>query len=150
MTKMPKVLYHGSSKKLVGDTLNPSQGDDSDERPENKLFGVYATDRKDFAITMAIITCKGVTGGSIEGFTKDTIDAKIYGKFPKQKYVSLYTLPTKTFKPTKSIKHQFISDAPVKPIKTEKILVSDYLHLIKKATKEETKRWTEKYGKKKK
>jgi len=143
---MPNVLYHGSSKKLVGDTLNPSQGDDSDERLENKLFGVYATDRKDFAITMAIITCPGVIGGSIEGFTKTTIDAKIYGKLPKQKYIYLYTLPAKTFRPTKSIQHQFISDVPVKPIKTEKILVSDYLHLIKRATKEETKKWIEKYG----
>ncbi|MBW2969327.1 hypothetical protein KY314_04420 [Candidatus Woesearchaeota archaeon] len=146
---MPKVLYHGSSKKLVGDKLNPSQGDDSDERPENKLLGVYATDRKDFAITMAIITCPGVTGGSIEGFTKTTINAKIYGNLPKQKYIYLHTLSAKTFRPTKSIKHQFISDVPVKPIKTEKILVSDYLHLVKKATKEETKKWIAKYGIKK-
>ena len=146
MDKMPNVLYHGSPKTLIGDTLNPSQGDDSDERPENKLFGVYATDRKDFAIVMAIINCKDVLGGSIEGFTKNTIDAKIYGKLPKQKYVYLYTLAIKTFNPTKSIKHQFFSDVPVKPIKTEKILVSDYLHLIKRATEEETKRWIKKYG----
>ena len=48
----PTILYCGSQNKLIGETLNPSQGDNSDERPENKLFGVYATDRKDFAIVM--------------------------------------------------------------------------------------------------
>lgn len=40
-----KELYHGSPKKLIGDKLNPSLGIDSDERPENRLYGVYATDR---------------------------------------------------------------------------------------------------------
>lgn len=146
--KKPKYLYHGSPHKLKGDTVNPSQGDDSDERPENKLFGVYASDRKDFAIVMAILTCPDVIGGSIEGFTEDKIIAKIYGSFPKQKYIYLHTISSKTFKPTKSISHQFISEKPVKPVKTEKILVSDYLHLIKKATKEETKKWLQKYERK--
>ena len=141
----PKYLYHGSPNELVGDELNPSQGEDSDKRPENKLFGVYATDRKYFAVVMAIITCKDVIGGSIEGFTKKTIDAKIYGKFPKQKYVYLHTLPTQTFKPTKNIEHQYLSKKPVTPIKTERILVSDYKYLIKKATKEETEKWIKEY-----
>ena len=45
-----KVLYHGSPRKLVGEKLNPSGGDDSKVRPENNLFAVYATDRKDLAI----------------------------------------------------------------------------------------------------
>lgn len=144
--KKSKYLYHGSPNKLKGNTLNPSQGDDSDERPENKLFGVYASDRKDFAIAMAIMTCKDVLGGSIDGFKGGKIIARIYGKFPKQKYVYLYTVPSKTFRPTKTIEHQFISKVPVKPIKTEKIVVSDYLHLLKKATKEETKKWIKKYG----
>jgi hypothetical protein len=138
-------LYHGSPKKLIGETLNPSQGEDSDERPDNQIFGVYATDRKDFAIAMAILNCEGTLGGSINDLTKDKIDAKIYGDFPKQKYVYLHTLPIKTFIPSERIKNQFISKVPVKPIKTEKILISDYLHLIKKATKEETKKWVEKY-----
>ncbi len=143
----PTILYHGSPNNLIGETLNLSQGDDSDERPENKLFGVYATDRKDFAIVMAIINCKNVLGGSIHGFTKNTIRAKIYGTFPKQKYVYLYNLPSEPFKSTKTIKHQFISKLPVKPIKVEKILISDYTHLLKKATKEETAKWIKKYKK---
>ena len=54
MNKKPKVIYHGSSKKIIGEAINPSQGDDSDERPDNQLFGVYAADRKDFAIVMGI------------------------------------------------------------------------------------------------
>ena len=145
MDKKPNVIYHGSSKKIIGETINPSQGDDSDERPDNKLFGVYAADRKDFAIVMGIFSCKDVIGGSIDGFTKNNIDAKIYGKLPKQKYIYLYTLSSKTFNPSKIIKHQFVSKVPVKPIKTERILISDYLHLLKRATKEETKAWVKKY-----
>jgi len=147
MNKKLKVLYHGSPNKLIGDTLNLSEGTDSDERLENNLFGVYASDRKDFAIVIAIFNCKGVLGGSIEGFAKNKIDARIYGNFPKQKYVYIYVLPLKTFKRTKSIEHQFISDKPVKPIKIEKILISDYLYLIQRATEEQTQKWIKKYNK---
>jgi hypothetical protein len=50
-----KILFHGSSNKLIGEKLNPSQGEDSEERPENNIFGVYATDRKDLAIAMGIM-----------------------------------------------------------------------------------------------
>jgi hypothetical protein len=147
MNLFPIILYHGSPRKLIGNFLNSSQGEDSDERPENKLRGVYATDRKDFAIAVAILSCKDVQGGSIIEFSKSKINAKIYGDFPKQKYVYLYALPIKTFKPTKSIKHQFISKVSVKPIKVERILISDYLYLIKKATKAETINWKRKYPK---
>ena len=145
MDKKPNVIYHGSSKKIIGETINPSQGDDSDERPDNKLFGVYAADRKDFAIVMGIFSCKDVIGGSIDSFTKNSMDVKIYGKLPKQKYIYLYTLPAKTFNPSKAIKHQFVSKVAVKPIKIEKVLISDYVHLLKRATKKETKEWVKKY-----
>jgi len=139
------ILYHGSSNKLIGDKLNPSQGDDSDERPENKQFGVYATDRKDLAIVMGILGCKDVIGGSIDEYDKDKLNARIYGNFPNQEFIYLYHLPIETFKQTKIDKHQFVSLVAVKPIKTEKIRVKDYTYLIKKATKDETDKWMKKY-----
>jgi len=58
MRKEIQYLYHGSSNKLRGDKLNPSQGEDSEERPENRLLAVYATDRKDLAIRKMRIELK--------------------------------------------------------------------------------------------
>lgn len=141
------ILYHGSSNKLTGDKLNLSQGDDSDERPENKQFGIYATDRKDLAIVMAILGCKDVIGGSIDNYQQGKLNARIYGNYPKQRYIYVYYLPIETFKKTQIDKHQFVSLVAVKPIKTEKLKVTDYTHLIRKATKKETDYWIKKYGK---
>ncbi len=140
-----KILFHGSSNQLVGEELNPSQGDDSDERPENNLFGVYAADRKDLAIVMAILGCKDVIGGSIDEYEEEKLNARIYGEFPKQEFIYLYHLPVQTFKQTKIDKHQFVSLIAVKPIKVEKLKVKNFTHLIKKATKEETDYWMKKY-----
>jgi len=142
----PKILYHGSSDNLRGITLNPSQGDDSEERPENNQLGVYATDRKDLAIVMGILGCKDVVGGSIGEYKQGNLDAKIYGKSPDQKFIYLHYLPVKTFKQTKIDKHQFVSFIEVKPIKTEKIKIKDYLFLLSIGTEKETKDWLNKYG----
>lgn len=139
------ILYHGSPTKLIGDTLNPSQGTDSDERPENKQFGVYATDRKDLAIVMGILGCKDVLGGSMDEYDNGKLNVRIYGDFPKQEFIYVYHLPSETFKQTKIDKHQFVSLVAVKPIKTQKIRVKNYTHLIRKATKDETDKWIKKY-----
>jgi hypothetical protein len=141
------VLYHGSSKELEGEKLIPHKGNDSDERPENNLTAVYATDHKELAIIMAIIGCKDVVGGSINEYFKDgSVNARLYGKYPKQKYIYLHYLSIKGFSQTKIDKHQFVNQDSVKPIKTEKIKVVDNLHLIKLATEEETILWVRKYG----
>ncbi len=145
--KKINVLYHGSPRKLVGKKLNPFYGDDSEERPENNLLAVYATDRKDLAIVMAMMACKDVIGGSIDKYKKSKLDARIYGNYPNQKLIYLHHLPVKTFKQTKIDKHQFVSLVAVKPIRTEKISVKDYNHLLRPATKDETAKWTKKYGK---
>ncbi len=142
-----KILFHGSSNKLIGEKLHPSRGDDSDERPENNQFGVYATDRRDLAIVMGILGCKDVTGGSIDEYQGKKLNARIYGEFPKQEYIYLYNLPVETFKQTQIDKHQFVSLVAVKPIKVEKLKVKEFTHLIKKATKEETDYWMKKYKK---
>ncbi|MBT3297414.1 hypothetical protein HN385_00660 [archaeon] len=142
-----KVLFHGSPHKLIGDKLNPSQGDDSEERSENNQFGVYATDRKDLAIVMGILGCEGVTGGSIDEYIGDKLNARIYGGFPKQEYIYVYHVPVETFKQTQIDKRQFISLVAVKPVKIEKIKVKEFTHLIRNATKEETTYWMKKYKK---
>jgi hypothetical protein len=142
---MPKVLYHGSPNKLKGETLNPSYGDDSEERPENNLLAVYATDLKDTAIVMAMIACKGVKGGSLDGYKDGKLIARLHGNYPKQEFVHLHYLPTETFKVTKINKHQFVSLVAVKPIKTEKVKVKENTHLVRIATKEETDKWIKKY-----
>ena len=149
MAKVKKidVLYHGSPRKLVGKKLNLSWGDDSEERPENNLLAVYATDRKDLAIVMAIMACKDVIGGSIDEYKKSKLDARIYGDYPNQQFIYLHYLPIKTFKQTKIDKHQFVSLVAVKPIRTEEIRVKDYHHLLRLATKDETTKWIKKYGK---
>ena len=146
MTEL-KVLFHGSPNKLTGEKLNSSQGDDSDERPENNQFGVYATDRKDLAIVMGILGCKEVKGGSIDEYQEGELNARIYGEFPKQEYIYVYHLPIETFNQTEIDKHQFVSSVAVKPIKVEKLKVKDFTHLIQKATKEETTYWIKKYCK---
>ena len=145
--KKIKVLYHGSSRKLVDEKLNPSWGDDSEERPENNQFAVYATDRKDLAIVMAMFGCKDVIGGSIDEYQDGKLNARIYGNYPSQEYIYLHHLPTEMFKQTKIDKHQFVSSVPVKPIKTEKVRVEDYTYLARIATKEETEKWIKKYKK---
>lgn len=142
--KKLEYLYHGSPKKLIGETLNPSQGEDLDERPDNQIFAVFASDLKEFAIAMAIISCNDLSGGSIVKYTKPL--GVIYGgNLPKQKYVYLHTLPKEKFKKSPNIKHQFVSSKPIKPIKTEKIEINKYLDVIRLASKEETKKWKKKY-----
>lgn len=142
-----KYLYHGSPNKLKGKVLNPSWGNDSEERSENNQFAVYATDRKDLAIVMAMIGCKNVIGGSIDKYSKGKLNAKIYGDYPNQEFIYLYYLPRKNFNQTRIDKHQFVSSVSVKPIKIEKIRVKNYTYLAKIATKEETVKWVKKYKK---
>lgn len=138
------VLYHGSPRKLTGEKLKPSWGDDSDERPDNKVWGVYASDLKQFAVTIALLQCRGVKG-SVERFRKPL--GTIYGgALPKQTYIYLHTLPAKTFTKSRAIQHQYISKRAVKPLATERLLVKDYLYLIRLAGKRESATWFAKYS----
>ena len=140
-----KYLYHGSSGELKGSKLNPSWGEDSEERPENNLFAVYATDRKDLAIVMGILGCEDVLGGSIDEYQGDKLNAVIYGDFPKQEFIYLHYLPIKTFSQTEIDKHQFVSKVAVSPIKTEKIRIRNYYNLFRVGTRMETEDWVKKY-----
>jgi len=141
----PKYLYHGSPNKLIGDSLMPSKGDDSKDRPENNQLGVYAIDTKEIAIAMAIISSKGVIGAGLDDYRPGKAPGIIHIGKPQKKYVYLYTLSPKGFKRTPSTKGQWISKKPVKPIKIEKLNIKDYKHLIRYSKKDEAKKWKEKY-----
>ena len=145
----PKYVYHGSSRKIKGEKITPKQARDLGDVPNNTLKGIYASDYKNEAIAMAIVKCKGVKGASvhmkkIKG--KLTMNAIIYGGSPNQKYIYLYTLPSKTFENRPKGSPQWVSSKSVKPKKIEKLLVEDHIHLIRKATKQEKEDWLKKYG----
>ncbi|MBU2562213.1 MAG: hypothetical protein KKF68_00960 [Nanoarchaeota archaeon] len=135
-------LYHGSPRKLEGKRLLPRKGRDVFNRPDNLHKAVYATDVKKKAIAMSILSCNGVKGGGLDSSKKSATPGIIYKGFPEQEYVFLHTLSSKGFEKVGE-GHQFISKKPVEPIKTEKLRVSDYLYLIRKASQEEIKKWNE-------
>ena len=83
--------------------------------------------------------------GSIGEYKDGKVDATIYGDFPKQEFIYLHYLPVESFRQTNIDAHQFVSDVAVKPIKTEKIIVKDYLNLFRVGTKEEADAWAKKY-----
>lgn len=140
-----KSLFHGSTRLIKG-KLIPKTAEDLEEHPSNIIKAVYATDKKEVAIAMAIISLRGVNGASLLDYKKGKPVGKIYIGWPKAKYVYLYTLPEKTFKKSKGVRNQYYSEKPVKPINVERINIKDYLHLIKKATKKETLAWCKKYN----
>lgn len=92
----PEHLYHGSVREIDGNKLLPKQAEDLEEKPENLRRAVYATNIKEIAISMALISCKGVIYSSLR-FIKKPFGI-IYEGWPQQKHIYLYTLPIKTFK----------------------------------------------------
>ena len=139
LTKMR--LYHGSAKKIKGKFLIPKKPHDLGNQKENLIKGVYATDVKNSAIAMAIISSKGVISGTLN-YKKKSV---IYEGWPKQKYIYLYHFPIQTFKRTSKESHQLVSKKSVKPIKIEKLNIKDYLKLVRKATKKEIENFFKKY-----
>lgn len=66
-------------------------------------------------------------------------DSVIYRGWPKQKYIYLYTLPSRTFKNRPYGSPQWVSFEAVTPTKIEKLLVEDFIHLVRKASAKERK-----------
>lgn len=145
--KKPKFLYHGSARKLVGDKLIPKQPKDLSDTPENLYVGVYATDVKKLAITMALLGCRGVHSSSLD-FSSKKRHGIIFDGWPKQEIIYLYILSSDSFIQCGGSGRQWISSKPVKPLKIEELYVKDYLYLIRKGSKKEIKQWFEKYRKK--
>jgi len=138
-----KILYHGSPRRLKGDRLIPTRAEDLEKNQENMKKGVYATDKKEMAIAMAIISSKGVLGASLDDFGNGKYGKIYFGK-PKQKYIYLHILPKENFEKCNSVKNQHFSKKAIKPLITERLLVKDYMELIKYADKKESEEWKEK------
>ncbi|MEK6760317.1 MAG: hypothetical protein AABX93_00145 [Nanoarchaeota archaeon] len=149
----PKFVYHGSSKKLVGDKLVPKQAKDVDGVADNSHLGVYASEFKDEAMAMGILNYKSVDGGEIRRFRKldgaPGMDAIIYNGFPRQKYFYLYTLPSRTFANVPKGSLQWVSKKTVIPVKIERLSTKKYLYLIRRASPKEREEWNKNVNNKK-
>lgn len=150
----PKFVYHGSSRKLIGNELTPRQAKDVGNEKDNSHLGVYASEFRDEAMAMGVLNYKSVNGGQIKRFRKldgtPGMDAIIYRGFPKHKYFYLYTLPSRTFANVPKGSLQWVSKKPVKPLKVERLSTRKYLHLIRRASKKELKELDNEVGKKNK
>jgi hypothetical protein len=142
--KKPRHIYHGSGRELEGDKLIPKKATDLGENPDNILNGIYASDIKNEAIAMGIMSCKGVRSSGLN-IKNGKIDAIIFDGWPEQNCFYLYTLPSETFEEKPKGSHQYVSSKPVKPKKIEKLSVNKYIELIRGASEEEKKEWFEKY-----
>jgi hypothetical protein len=142
--KKPKYVYHGGSKKLIGKRLIPKKARDLGKEPDNMLQGIYASDSRNEALAMGILSCKGVKEASC-GIRNGRLKAILYSGEPKQDYFYVYTLKSETFENRPKNGHQWVSLTPVKPLKIERLLIKDYLHLIKMANEKDKKEWYAKY-----
>ena len=133
------TLWHGSPRKLIGEFILPHKAADITGQPENCHEGVYALEKREFAIVMGIISSKGVEIGSTLDFSKDVPEGIIMGGWPKQETVYLYRLPAQTFQKVDG--NQWVSHTKVKPCETIEINTADFMHLIRPATDEERARF---------
>ena len=144
----PKYLYHGMPNELHGAYLLPHKARDLGRNPHNMRKSVYATDIKEAAIAMSIISSKGVHASSINLEETNNWQAIIYEGWPEQEHVFLCTLNPRTFIQFPPNSHQWASSIKVKPSRIEKLSISKYITLVRKATRQEQKTWSEKYHKK--
>ena len=123
----PKILYHGSSKKIS--LLVPRQP--SKDLSNNSMKAVFATNVKDRALAMGLTKTKGslsFRGNKKMNFVKGS---------PRMKHVYLHYLGSKSFKQNRP--GEFISYIPVKPVKIEEYNVKNLSHLWRKSNMKELK-----------
>lgn len=144
----PKYVYHGSGREIEGDRLLPRKATDLGQNPDNILEGVYASNSRDHAIAMGILSCQGIRSSSCDVDSRQPnqkVEAIIYEGWPQQDYFYLYTLPSTKFENKPEGSYQYVSLTTVKPEKIERLAVKDCIHLVRKATENEKKEWFEKY-----
>ena len=134
---VPKSLYHGSGKEITSRYLNPNKPLDNSKK-ENCICGVYATDRRDIAIGMALTTEKYTK--SFGDYSKKVFKAIFVRGKPKQKFVYIYKVSSNNFIEKPKGSHQWICKTNVLIIEKKKLLVSKLDESWRKASKEE-KRW---------
>ena len=120
-------MYHGSPHELEGELLIPNQARDSSSLPENNLFGVYATQIMEIAIATAIVKCDGIEQ-VVSLFSRLPPYVIILEGEPIQGHIYLHILPNETFENANGT--QWISQVPVKPIQTKRLLVQDFIPKI--------------------
>ena len=139
------ILYHGSTRLM--DRIQARKAIDVGGDPSNNQTAVYATDMRNFAISMGL-TSKGSDVGHFwsEDETDSEFQSVLYnGDIRHGEYVYLYTLPrfdsnNKDMFVKSSTHHEFYSKPGIKyiePLKVEKLKVDDYLHLLRKPNKED-------------
>ncbi len=134
--KNPKYLYHGSSTRIVGSTLVPTRPFSLGKGTE-RLTAVYATDVRDAAIIMGMISeCR-----SSLHFCENGAEGLVYEGWPRREEIYLYILPSRSFRRIDD--WQWCSKEPVGVIRVEKLKTHDHLYLIRKATEEERRKFSE-------
>lgn len=129
---IPKFLYHGSPNYIEGE-VEPRQGKDINNKPEKNLFGIYATNNLEIAISKAILSCPGIRELTyLNSERKNPPYGIIFSGWPEAEHIYIYKLPIATFKPVS--KHSWVSPAPVMPIDLQILQVRDYIHVVRKAT----------------
>jgi hypothetical protein len=125
--KIPRILYHGSNKKI--NVLKPREP--SYDLKENSMKAVFATSNKNLAIAMGLTAQKGS-----ESFgSRDKLMINFVKGYPKMKYVYLHYLNSKDFRHNRG--KEYISTKEVKPFKIEKYKVSELSHIWRKSNKKE-------------
>ena len=127
-----QFLWYGSKSKKG--KIIPKQARGAFKK-EDRQFGVYATDKKERAITMALIHLKGVKGPTMLNSPHGKVQGIIFDGWPTQDKFYLYKLSSKYFK--KIDNWQWISKKEIKPLETKELKTSDYLHLLRKGTKKD-------------
>lgn len=118
----PEFLFHGTGIAIKGKYLLPKTPSDK-SYTENYQNAVYATDRKDIAIGMALTTEKYTT--TFGDYRKKPFKVIFLRGEPKKQYVYVYKIKSKNFIKQANIPHQWVSKVPVKIISKERYLVKN-------------------------
>lgn len=133
----PEYLYHGTRKRIKRNKLIPYRSKDKSQK-ENSLNAVYATNRKDIALGMALTGDK-YTKSFGDYHQKPYRSVFVRGQ-PKTKFVYVYKISSKTFEEKPKDSHQYISLQPAKVISVNKYLTENLSSYWRKATVKE-KEW---------
>lgn len=136
----PKYLFHGTGILIKGRYLLPYRPSDKGQK------AVYATERKDIAIGMALTTGKYIT--SFGDYRKKPFKVIFIRGKPKKPYVYVYTISSKSFTEQPKKSHQWISKIPVKILSKQKYLVKNLNSYWRKANQKDKEFYCKKKGKK--
>lgn len=132
-----EILFHGSSTKIDGDFLVPHKARDSSQE-ENAQMAVYATERKDIALGMALSSLPDTA--SFGNYEEEPYQSVFVEGEPKEGTIYLYEIPADTFEERPEGSHQWISLVKVKVLSVEEFDVAELQEYWRLATEKE-KEW---------